>query len=332
MISSAPISVAVIIPNYNDGQYLPDCLNSVDNQSEPFDEIIIVDDASTDPDIEILIPYVEMTSTAQLLTLKKNCGTVNAINTGLQHCTADYVLFLSANDALHPALVKRFKASIGDKKIGVWSALVKVFDKDINQSKASRSLIISLTPKYYDARKCLLLFERYLNWFNGTTMFFSRSELMRHGGLSQELGGLADWLMAVVICLRKGAIFLPEYLGYVRRHGSGYLSNTLTDEDIGRRAWQYLVSISEHVSFSGCTRKKILSQIQWNRFRASREEFKKNGLAGRIKFVTVSCLLALRTLLPYKRFAVWILMSRLLSIVFHNFTRDNEKDWNYPGS
>ena len=51
--------VSVIIPVYNQETYLPDCLNSILNQTLREIEVICVDDGSTDNSLHILIEYAQ---------------------------------------------------------------------------------------------------------------------------------------------------------------------------------------------------------------------------------------------------------------------------------
>ena len=53
---------------------------------------------------------------------------------------------------------------------------------------------------------------------------------MEHGGLSPSLGGLSDWLLAVILGVKSGVMFVPEVLGTVRLHANTYLGSTLQNE------------------------------------------------------------------------------------------------------
>lgn len=104
-IEIAVKTVSVIINNYNYGQFLEECLNSVLEQScHPF-EIIVVDDGSTDASRDILKRYAEGIK----LVLKENGGQASAMNAGFCASKGDWVLFLDADDSLVPGALERIK-------------------------------------------------------------------------------------------------------------------------------------------------------------------------------------------------------------------------------
>ena len=53
------IKVSVILPVYNTGKYLRQCLESIENQTLKNFEVLCVDDGSTDDSVEIISEYVE---------------------------------------------------------------------------------------------------------------------------------------------------------------------------------------------------------------------------------------------------------------------------------
>lgn len=50
-------SLSVVVPNYNHGQHLPNCLEALVRQSVPPAEIVVIDDASTDNSLEVLADF-----------------------------------------------------------------------------------------------------------------------------------------------------------------------------------------------------------------------------------------------------------------------------------
>jgi glycosyltransferase involved in cell wall biosynthesis/SAM-dependent methyltransferase len=88
-------SVAVVVTTYNHVAYLDDAIGSVICQSVPADEIIVVDDGSTDhPDI-----VVSRYSQVRLIR-QRNQGLSAARNNGLQAAVSDKIIFLDADDRL----------------------------------------------------------------------------------------------------------------------------------------------------------------------------------------------------------------------------------------
>lgn len=88
-------TITVIIPTYNGIKYIPDCLDSLKSQLRRPDEVIVVDDGSTDGTASLVTrSYPE----ARLIRLESNRGFAAAINEGISRSQTDYVALLN-NDA-----------------------------------------------------------------------------------------------------------------------------------------------------------------------------------------------------------------------------------------
>jgi glycosyltransferase involved in cell wall biosynthesis len=89
------MTVAVVIPTYNHARYLADAISSVIAQTRRPDEIIVVDDGSTDDPAAIVARFPGV----QLIR-QEHQGVSAARNTGLRSCTASHIVFLDADDRL----------------------------------------------------------------------------------------------------------------------------------------------------------------------------------------------------------------------------------------
>lgn len=105
------ISITVIIPVYNVEKYLIQCLDSVVNQSVLFDEVILVNDGSTDGSGFICEKYVLKYSYFKLIC-QRNQGLSAARNIGLNHATSEYVMFLDSDDYLRIDTVELLKVEL----------------------------------------------------------------------------------------------------------------------------------------------------------------------------------------------------------------------------
>jgi glycosyltransferase involved in cell wall biosynthesis len=86
--------VSVIIPNYNYGEFLSECIESVLNQDYEQIEVIVVDDGSTDSSREILRSYGDKIKVIEI----NNSGAPTARNFGLMNAKGRYIAYLDADD------------------------------------------------------------------------------------------------------------------------------------------------------------------------------------------------------------------------------------------
>ncbi|GEM_PF-2770480 len=95
------IKVSVIIPVYNAGKYLKQCIDSLVMQSLAEMEIIFVNDCSPcSDDEELIMQYMEKDSRIKYIKHEQNKGTAGAINTGLENCSGKYVTIVGNDDYL----------------------------------------------------------------------------------------------------------------------------------------------------------------------------------------------------------------------------------------
>lgn len=87
-------TVSAIIPTYNSANYIIDALESVFSQTRPVDEIIVVDDGSTDNTFDVIKRYDKRISYIK----QKNRGPAAARNKGILKAKGDYIAFLDSDD------------------------------------------------------------------------------------------------------------------------------------------------------------------------------------------------------------------------------------------
>jgi len=93
------VKVSVVIPVYNATAHLDDALRSVFSQRNVAEEVIAVDDGSTDGCKELLDRWALRRANFQVVH-QTNAGQGAARNRGLELATGDYVYFIDADDAL----------------------------------------------------------------------------------------------------------------------------------------------------------------------------------------------------------------------------------------
>lgn len=91
--------VSIIVPVYNVEQYLPQCLDSIVNQTYENIEIICVNDGSPDNSIKILEDYSAKDPRIKVIS-QKNQGVSSARNFALEFVNGDYIMYVDGDDWL----------------------------------------------------------------------------------------------------------------------------------------------------------------------------------------------------------------------------------------
>ena len=146
---------SVIIPAYNAEKYLPKALSSLYNQTFADYEVIIVDDGSTDRTGAIADSYAD-TKTNMVVIHQRNSGLLLARRAGLKKAHGQYVVFLDADDCLHPHTLQRVAETISDTGADIVSFRY-CRNLGFNRSDTSSPLPAGLysNEKFAEARKHL---------------------------------------------------------------------------------------------------------------------------------------------------------------------------------
>lgn len=96
--------ISILIPAYNAANYLPECLDSVREQTYANLQIVVVDDGSSDDTHRIATDYAMIDSRIEVY-LQDNQGVAAARNNLLDKAKGDYVLFVDADDWIEPDMI-----------------------------------------------------------------------------------------------------------------------------------------------------------------------------------------------------------------------------------
>ncbi len=103
-------SITIIIPAYNVEKYLGDALDSILEQSVNPDELVLIDDGSTDQTLAIANTY-EFSFPYKVVSIE-NSGQGNARNIGANLATSKYIYYFDSDDILDKSFVKDMKQHI----------------------------------------------------------------------------------------------------------------------------------------------------------------------------------------------------------------------------
>jgi len=227
---TATPGIAVIVPNRNDSRHLPRCIRSILEQKDPPDELIVVDDQSTDNSVAVIRSLIAAQQRARLIENPVNLGTYGALDEGLKIARSEYVLFLASNDFVLSGIFARARSCLARHPgAGLWSAMGWLVDEEDRLIRLHLSPVIALRDAYFSPEQCVRLANRFGNWFVGPTLIYHRDTLEAAGKFDPAYLGLSDLLAALIVASRRGAAYSPAPLGTFRIHSGGNLSRTLAD-------------------------------------------------------------------------------------------------------
>jgi glycosyltransferase involved in cell wall biosynthesis len=187
------LTVTVVLTNYNHSRFLRESLGSLLNQTRPAEEYIIIDDASTDDSVAVILDLISRVPEAKLVKNPNNIGCVAGMNKGLSMAKGDIVLFAAADDVFYPELLKvGVQLMEAYPQAAIFSARSDLLDAaGLNKGRFHSPQPLT-RPGFLDATTALGHMLRDDGWFMGNTALYRRSALLAEGKFDEKLGSFAD--------------------------------------------------------------------------------------------------------------------------------------------
>ena len=219
------LSVAAVIPLYNGGRYIEAALRSILAQTVLPDEIIVVNDGSTDDGPAIVAKFAE-THPITILA-KPNGGQSSARNMGVAHARSDLIAFLDQDDIWYPLHIAELSRPFEhDESIGVvYSSLDEIDGAGDLRRRAVHSPTRSQHPKS-NIEECLRSDMLILP----TAAIVRQSAIEAVGGFDERLSGYEDDdLFLRIFQAGYGNSYLATPLGQWRKHAGSSLHSPRMD-------------------------------------------------------------------------------------------------------
>lgn len=96
--------ISIVIPMYNCGKFISECIDSIINQTIKNFELILIDDGSSDDTIKKCQSY--LTDSRVKLISKNNSGVSDTRNMGINHAKGKYIVFVDSDDILESTMLE----------------------------------------------------------------------------------------------------------------------------------------------------------------------------------------------------------------------------------
>jgi glycosyltransferase involved in cell wall biosynthesis len=212
--------VSVVIPNYNHGKYIKDCLRSILRQSYPHIEIIIVDNGSTDNSLKVIhaIRRIIRSRRGTVIPIKvarlpRNAGFAAGVHIGMFLTKGEFIAIQDADDLSHPnRIAKQVDLLRANPETGlVGTNYARFLDGAFNHQTVANWILYGDEIKscYASGGHCVC---------HGSILF--RGDIFEKvGGPTRALDGAEDYEF-IAKCINHGVVVqnIPEILYYYRDH------------------------------------------------------------------------------------------------------------------
>jgi glycosyltransferase involved in cell wall biosynthesis len=221
--------ISVVVPSYNQGQFLGQALASIVAQRYPRLQLIVMDGGSTDASVDIIKAYAAHIDYWQS---EPDGGQAAAINSGVEHAAGDIVCWVNSDDFLEDGALRIVaRAAAAHSGCGMYIGNGFRFDEKTHTRRpfTARSLGFS--------RQAL---KHGLDYVQQPSTFFSRAAWHAVGGLDTRLKFGLDWDLLIRIAERFPVTLINEFLSCNREYestktASGGLARAIELCDIAHR-------------------------------------------------------------------------------------------------
>ncbi len=214
--------VSVIVPNYNNAHYLPQCIDSILQQSYKHIEIVIVDDNSSDDSRMILQEYNREHDCITVIYNLVNQGVTKNRDMAIKVAKGTYLTTLDSDDYFMDGqklekemeIIKK-REEAGEKNIIAFSNIVLVDDQGEKLSSQNRNPVREgdILPCIY-ARSCVIPRD----------FIFSRQQYLDAGGYDLDIPLYEDWDLKLRLAGNNKFYYTGINGIAYRRHGTGLSS------------------------------------------------------------------------------------------------------------
>lgn len=231
MATSPPLPlISVVVPSYNQAQFLPEALESIFRQGYPRLEVVVMDGGSSDGSVAVIESYADRLAYWQS---QRDGGQSAAINAGMRRCTGDLVAWLNSDDFYWGDClwtVARAYAVHPGRGLYVGNGLRYDQRADRYAPFIERHIAFN--------RDALLYGPDYLLQ---PSTFFLRRAWEEVGGLDPQLQFCMDWDIFLRIARTHAVVLINEFLGVSREY-----EETKTRSGKLKRAFEIARMIQAH--------------------------------------------------------------------------------------
>jgi len=243
------LTITAIIPNYNHASYLQARLDSVLNQTRKPDEIILLDDCSTDASRRFIDTYVAQYPEIQFIPNQTNSGsTFVQWNKGVQLAKGDWIWIAESDDIANPHLLANLEKAIVQHQAVVLaycqSTLIDAQGSVMGNGQAFTDTMeggeLFHRDFVCDGASFIQQFLIHKNTIpNASAVLFNKEAFLQIGGANPTLKSNGDWLVWLQLAALGNIVFVATAYNFFRRHNQSVIGKIYANQQTATYREQY---------------------------------------------------------------------------------------------
>jgi len=224
--------VSIIVPCYNQAEYLAEALDSVLAQTYSEWECIIVNDGSPDNTHEIAQQYCEIDNRFKYL-YKENGGLSSARNAGIKISAGEFIQLLDSDDIIECDKINyQVNMFLEKPYIDIMVSGYRYFlnGTDILRIRGNNDFLPEVILLEDDDRDDVIRLFNFKNPFVISAPLYKSSIVVDLGGFDEELFALEDWELHFRVVLNRRIIhhigYIPNTKTLIRLHENSMMRDT----------------------------------------------------------------------------------------------------------
>lgn len=235
-------SLSVILPNYNHSDLLETACNAIFSQSLAPQEVIIIDDASTDQSLKVIEALQKKYPSIKIIQNERNLGPVLAINKGIEEARGTYLAFCSADDYILPGFFENSLAFLEkNPTLGICSGKATHFKANDPNSLVIEKMPLPDKTHIFMPHELKQLFKKSTYFIHTNCSIYRKKYVDEFGGLNPKLLSISDWYLTCQIALKYGVGYIPKPFGAFRLSSNSY-AQALKSSPIKNQMFQNLMN------------------------------------------------------------------------------------------
>jgi GT2 family glycosyltransferase len=230
-------TVAVVLCNYNHAKYLQDSLRHICQQDRPADQIVVIDDGSTDNSWAIIQQFARDNPNVEAYSNGQNLGLEASIAKALAKVRCDYLVWTAADDRLlkhflarnMEVLSRHPQAALSFSEVVVLKGDSEETDHYAANPASSHIFNHSELPDYVSPDNLRQRMQLGYLPIASNTCVVRVSLIKGLGGFPAALRWFADSFTYTLLAMRHGACVISEPLAFIRSH-DGHYSQAMHDK------------------------------------------------------------------------------------------------------